>query len=238
MNYVFISDLHLEPTRPQVAELFIDFLKQQPPRHTTLYILGDLFEVWIGDDDKTSFNQYIISSLQSAVLSGMKISIIHGNRDFLLGKQFIKETGCKLLPDYQVIDIHNTKVLLTHGDLLCTLDRSYLKFRKMTRKWWLQKLFLLTSLKRRQAIANHMRLKSNQYNSTKAEHIMDVTLHEVENVMRKFEVLHLIHGHTHREAVHQFQIANQPATRTVLGAWHERGSALVWNDKGRELIKI
>lgn len=238
MNYVFISDLHLEAARPQMAELFINFLKQQATCHTHLYILGDLFEVWIGDDDKNEFNQYIINTLKDATLSGLKIFIIHGNRDFLLGKRFFKETGCQLLPEYHVIHVHNQNVLLTHGDLLCTLDQPYLKFRKKTRKWWVQKLFLLKSLQKRQAIASEMRAKSKQNNSTKADHIMDVTQQEVERVMRKFKVSHLIHGHTHREAVHHFKIEEQLATRTVLGAWHDRGSALVWSEAGRELVSI
>jgi UDP-2,3-diacylglucosamine hydrolase len=165
--------------------------------------------------------------------------MMHGNRDFLLGKKFFRMTGCQLLRDPQVITMYGTPTLLMHGDTLCTKDIAYLKFRKKVRNRFIQALFLLKSLAKRQAVVARYREASKAYVSTTPDHIMDVTQAEVERVMKKYAVQHLIHGHTHRKAVHAFQLNDQPATRTVLGAWHHQGSVFVCRSNGeRELVDL
>ncbi len=240
MNTLFISDLHLEEERPNITELFLKFLENHSKRHASaLYILGDFFEVWIGDDNIAPFNQSIIHALRKATDKGLPIYFMHGNRDFLLGKRFLRASGCKLLPDEHVLNLANSPTLLLHGDMLCTADIKYLKFRKKSRNWLLQKIFLFKPLRKRQAIANNYRQASKIHTSTMPDHIMDVTQSEVERIMQKYHVQHLIHGHTHRPGVHHFELCNMPATRTVLGPWHEHGSALLCDEKGnKELIHI
>ena len=165
--------------------------------------------------------------------------MIHGNRDFLLGKKFFRETSCQLLPDEHVINLYGSPTLLMHGDTLCTRDKAYLKFRKKARNWFFQKIFLFKSLKKRRAISEKYREASKAYTSTAPDNIMDVTQEEVIRVMKKHHVQYLIHGHTHREAIHQFQLNNKTATRTVLGAWHECGSVLICDASGKqEMIKL
>lgn len=236
---IFISDLHLEEARPDITALFLKFLATTAKEADALYILGDFFEAWIGDDNLSPFNQSIILALKTATSQGLPVYIMHGNRDFLLGKTFFHMTGCRLLPDTYVLNIFGTPTLLMHGDILCTLDVAYLKFRKKSRHWLIQKLFLFKSLAKRQAIVARYRQASKAHISTLPDYIMDVTQTEVERVMQKHGVQHLIHGHTHREAVHTFQLDNKPATRTVLGAWHEQGSALFCYSGGKqELVTL
>ncbi len=236
---MFISDLHLEEDRPDIAEIFIKFMQKEAVKAQALYILGDLFEAWIGDDDLTLFNQKMINTLKQATSSGLPIYLTHGNRDFLLGKTFLKATGCQLLKDEEVILINQIPTLLLHGDTLCTEDINYLKFRKKARSFWFKKLVLLKSLKKRREMARQYREKSKMHTSTTPDYIMDVTQSAVINVMKKHTVQHLIHGHTHREAIHSFSLNQQDATRTVLGAWHSEGSALICKENGKkELIHI
>lgn len=233
----FISDLHLEQNQPDIAKIFFDFLKKTTQPGHTLYILGDFFEVWIGDDDLNPFHQSVITALHEATSNGLPIYFIHGNRDFLLGRKFFQKTGCQLLPDEYVINLNGIPTLLMHGDTLCTEDKNYLKFRKKVRNKFFQLLFLWKSLKKRREIANRYRESSKKYVSTAPQHIMDVTQAEVERIMQKHKVQHLIHGHTHREAVHRFELNHLNATRTVLGAWHERGSVLVCDETGKQELK-
>lgn len=234
MSTYFIADLHLEESRPDISSLFLQFLRQEAPYMKTLYILGDLFEVWIGDDDHSPFNQSIINALQAVCSQGISIYLMRGNRDFLMGKQFMRQTGCRLLPDEKRISLANQPTLLMHGDTLCTRDSDYLRFRKHTRRFLVQKLFLLKSLTKRRAIAQKARQLSHQHTHTTAPEIMDVTLDEVARVMLKHQVLHLIHGHTHRPNIHHFTLNGQAATRTVLAPWHEKGSALLCHEDGRQ----
>lgn len=235
----FISDLHLEASRPDITSLFFKFLEDQTKPNQTLYILGDFFEAWVGDDDLTPFNLSIIEALKKATSQGLPIYIMHGNRDFLLGKKFLRASGCKLLPDEFVVNLNGIPTLLMHGDTLCTDDKKYLEFRKKTRSWLGKKIILLHSLKKRQAMAAHYREQSKKYTSTAPQNIMDVTQHEVARLMQKHNVQHLIHGHTHREAVHSFELNGMPATRTVLGPWHTEGRALRCDEDGKQtLIKF
>lgn len=239
MIKAFISDLHLEEKRPDIADLFKQFLSTLPKIAESLYILGDFFEKWIGDDDLTPFNIKIIDTLKKTTESGLPIFFMHGNRDFLIGKKFLKMTGCTLLPDEYVINIFGTPTLLMHGDSLCTQDIKYQKFRKKSRSWLFKKWVSMYSLEKRRAIAERYREASKAHTSTTAEYLMDVTDSEVVSVMQKHQVQHLIHGHTHRPFVHQFELNGTTATRTVLGPWHEHGSALICSVDGkREMINI
>jgi UDP-2,3-diacylglucosamine hydrolase len=239
MTTYVISDLHLSEDHPDMKDLFFNFLRNEAIHAKTLYILGDFFESWIGDDDRSIFNEEIKHALKKASLNGLSIFFMHGNRDFLIGKRFLKETGCTLLPDEHLTSLYGIPMLFMHGDTLCTEDVKYLKFRKKARNWWIQKLFLLKSLKKRQALAKQYRAASLEHISTLPDRIMDVTQSEVERVMLKHKVLHLIHGHTHRKAIHPFYLKGKLATRTVLGAWHEKGNALLCHSNGkREFIEF
>lgn len=238
MHKLFISDLHLEESRPDIADIFLRFLKNEAAKAEALYILGDFFEIWIGDDDVTPFNLLIMNALCKAASDGLPIFFMHGNRDFLLGKKFLREAGCILLPDEYVLDLYGTPILLMHGDTLCTNDKAYLKFRRKVRNPIMQKLFLWKKLAKRRAIAENYRLKSKAHTSTAPDDIMDVTQAEVEGKMRKHHVLDLIHGHTHRQAIHSFALDNKPATRFVLGPWHEDGNVLVWDKSGQKEFKV
>lgn len=238
MSILFISDLHLDKNHSDIAEIFQRFLSQQAKHAKALYILGDFFEAWIGDDDLTDFNKSIIKALKDSTDSGLPIYFMHGNRDFLIGKKFSQATGCKLLPEEYVVDIYGTPTLLMHGDTLCTRDVKYLKFRKKVRCWLVQKFILLKSLEKRRAIADHYRAGSKSHVAMLPDNIMDVTQEEVERVMKKHQVQHLIHGHTHRQAVHTFELNHKLATRTVLGAWHEFGNVLVCDESGKQEFVI
>jgi UDP-2,3-diacylglucosamine hydrolase len=238
MKNLFISDLHLDESHPEMARLFLTFLHKASLEAQALYILGDFFEAWIGDDDLTPFNLTIIQALKKATDSGLKIFLMHGNRDFVIGKKFLKMTGCVLLPEEYVVNLHGTPTLLMHGDTLCSDDIAYLKFRRKARIKFLQNIFFLwwpLSVRRKKAAM--MRAKSKEYTSTAPEKIMDVTQAEVERVMQKHGVQHLIHGHTHRPNVHHFQLNNHSATRTVLGAWHSAGSVLVCDETGKQTLE-
>lgn len=238
MNTLFISDLHLEEQRPEMTELFLKFLKEDTLHAQALYILGDFFESWIGDDDISPFTLQVIQGLREATQRGLPIYLMHGNRDFLLGKKFLRATGCQLLPDEYVVDLYGTPTLLMHGDTLCTEDKKYLKFRKKSRNWLYKKVVLLKSLESRRDLAARMRAASREHTKTAAHYIMDVTQAEVERVMQEHAVQHLIHGHTHREAVHRFELNNQGATRIVLGAWHEQGSVLICDGDGKKDLVV
>ncbi|HSW71647.1 MAG TPA: UDP-2,3-diacylglucosamine diphosphatase [Gammaproteobacteria bacterium] len=239
MSHFFIADLHLEEARPALTALFLKFLKEEARTAKALYILGDLFEVWIGDDDNSKFNQAIIAALRQKANQGTALYFIRGNRDFLIGKRFQREAACQILPDEYRLIQNGQVTLLMHGDTLCTQDEKYLRFRKKSRNFFIQKLFLLKSLRKRKALAEKARKLSYEHTQQVASPIMDVTQSEVERLMLKHETLHLIHGHTHRPAVHRFLLAGQEATRTVLAPWHEKGSALVYHGDGkREFIEF
>lgn len=238
MISIIISDLHLEESRPEITQLFLRFLKESTYSNHHLYILGDFFEAWIGDDDLTPYNQMIIQALKQATEQGLTIYFMHGNRDFLIGKKFLKMTGCILLPDEYIAHLGGVPTLLMHGDTLCTRDIAYLKFRKKARSWLFQKIVLLYSLKKRRAMAARYRAASKAHTSTTAEAIMDVTLEEVVRLLNKHHSQHLIHGHTHRPGVHSFELNGLPATRTVLGAWHDAGSALICREDGRRDLVV
>lgn len=224
---LFIADLHLSEDRLDISELFFHFLQTSAREAQALYILGDLFEVWIGDDNINDFTERVAAQIKQLSDSGVPVYFIHGNRDFLLGKNYAKKAGMILLPELQSIDLYGHSALIMHGDSLCTLDVDYQKFRTQSRKKWWQTLMLSLPLFIRRAIANKARAQSKQANSNKSMTIMDVTQDQVELVMRNAKVNLLIHGHTHRPDTHQFTLDNQDARRIVLGDWYNQGSILM-----------
>ena len=232
---LFISDLHLDPERPAVTELFLELLNTRARNSKAIYILGDLFEAWIGDDDTSPMNQAVCKGLKRCALSGTPVFIMHGNRDFLLGEKFVEASGCTLLDDPALIDLYGTPTLLMHGDLLCTDDTEYMSFRKMVRDPQWQSELLSKSLEDRQLIASGMRAKSREQTGGKPESIMDVNDDAVRDTMSNHKVQRLIHGHTHRPAVHDLSIAGKPAQRIVLGDWYEQGSLLECTSSGCRL---
>lgn len=219
MTTLFISDLHLSPERPAVTGAFYRFLEKQGAKADALYILGDLFEAWIGDDDPSPLSRDVIAKLKAYTDSGKQLFFLHGNRDFLVGKRFARETSCTLLPEHKVIDLYGQPVLLLHGDTLCIEDIAYQKFRWKVRNpigtWLLSHL----PLKKRLQIASDWRQKSMNANSNKSSNIMDVTPDEAERVFQKYGVKRMIHGHTHRPDRH----AHQHGERIVLGDWEANG---------------
>jgi UDP-2,3-diacylglucosamine hydrolase len=230
---LFISDLHLEQNQPQITRQFLQLLKECDSSVDALYILGDLFEVWIGDDDDAPFHREIIEALHAVTQRGLPIFFLYGNRDFLIGKQFLQKTGCHLLKDEEKISVYKTPVLIMHGDTLCTQDLAYLRARKKARHIVWQTLFLLLPLWLRRKIANKMRAKSMQHMRKTPLEIMDVTEEEVKRVMQEHKVDFLVHGHTHRPGFHTFSLDEKAVTRIVLGAWHEHGNMLVWDETGK-----
>jgi UDP-2,3-diacylglucosamine hydrolase len=227
MATLFISDLHLCAQRPAVMDMFLAFLRDRALHADALYILGDLFEYWIGDDaaDDGEFAA-ILAGLRAVTQHGTPVYIMHGNRDFLIGAGFEKATGCRLLPDPSTITLYGEPVLLMHGDTLCTDDVAYQNFRRLVRDpQWIAG-FLAKSREERNALVRNLRATSKAAMAEKPPEIMDVNALTVEAVMREHRIRHLIHGHTHRPAQHKFSLDGQPARRTVLGDWYEHGSVL------------
>ncbi|MDD9174820.1 UDP-2,3-diacylglucosamine diphosphatase [Aliivibrio finisterrensis] len=226
MTILFISDLHLSPLRPDITDCFLDFMNTEAIHAEKLYVLGDLFEFWIGDDDNSPFNVVIKEAFKALTQHGVKCYFIQGNRDFLLNKRFCKETGVQLLADHTVININNEKVLIMHGDTLCIDDIKYQEFRAKVHQPWLQWVFNRIPLFIRQRIVKNVQDKIKEKKQHKKLTIMDVTQSEVERVMRQEGVKRLIHGHTHRPNVHTFNHNSEEMTRIVLGDWYTQGSIL------------
>lgn len=223
---LLISDLHLEEKRPDITRAFLHFLATRARQAEALYILGDFFEAWIGDDGMTPFQHDIARALRELSDSGTRICLMHGNRDFLIGKAFCRQAGCTLLKDPSLVELGGQRVLLMHGDSLCTLDVGYMKLRR-----WLRNplsLFILRNLPlaTRHKLARKLRSESRAQTRMKASDIVDVTPEEVIKVMAEHGVRTLIHGHTHRPAVHELEVSGQPARRIVLGDWDRQGWAL------------
>lgn len=236
---LFISDLHLDAQRPAVTRLFLDFLTGLDPQQCTgLYILGDLFEAWIGDDDDNAHYQQVLAGLRATTARGLPIWIMHGNRDFLLGEDFAQATGCTLLADPALIDLGGIPTLLMHGDTLCTDDHEYLQFRQMVRNPDWQRQFLAKPLAERRQIAANLRETSRQRTGEKQAEIMDVNQLSVLETLQQHGVMRLIHGHTHRPAVHNLTLGGQPAQRIVLGDWYEQGSLLRSENGSLKLIDL
>jgi len=231
MSILFIADLHLSPQRPAVTRAFLHFLQQQAVTAQALYILGDLFEAWIGDDDNSSLSIEVQKALKELTERGIALYIQHGNRDFLLGRRFMRATGATLLGDEHIIDYQGCRALLMHGDTLCVDDIDYQRFRRRARNPLYKFCLGLLSLKRRQRLAADWRAKSAAANANKPSAIMDVNANAVDAVMEKYQISTLIHGHTHRPNRHQ----HSAGERIVLGDWHDHGWVLIWDKSGFEL---
>jgi len=219
MTTLFIADLHLEESRRDITDAFLGFLPREAHGIDALYILGDFFEAWIGDDENTPLQQEVAGALQAVSASGTRLYLMHGNRDFLIGEDFCDRIGAQLLEDPTRIDLYGEPTLLMHGDSLCTRDLEYMKFRKSARSTQWQQAFLQRPLADRQQVARQMRQISQMKNQGKQQDIMDVTPEEVVRVMEEHDVQRLIHGHTHRPAVHDLTVAGGSAQRFVLGDW-------------------
>ena len=232
MTALFISDLHLTAGDAETTRRFVDFMNGPARTADELYILGDLFEAWLGDDDDDPRLEPIVAALQSLTADGVACSLMHGNRDFLLGERFCAATGTRLLGDYERITVHGQPVLLTHGDLLCTDDTRYLTLRAELRSLQWQREFLSKPLAERRQIASDLRQLSATEIAQKSDYNMDVNQTAVESAMREHDVTLLLHGHTHRPGVHRFDLEAREATRIVLGAWYHEASIVRWSGEG------
>ena len=238
---LFISDLHLDGERPDITAQFLEFIEREAREAQALYILGDLFEAWIGDDDPDADKRRVIAALRSLTQAGVPLYFIHGNRDFLIGRRFAAETGAKLLADGTLIELYGKRVLLMHGDTLCIDDPSYQRLRRIVRNPLVQFILRRLSLRQRQKLAARMRAGSKAHIESMdqaAPQIMDVNQDEVCRTFASEHADIIIHGHTHRPAVHEVQVGNRVATRIVLGDWYEQGSVLRWNERGFELAGL
>lgn len=232
---LFIADLHLDSSHPEIGKLFLGFLDTDAGKSDALYILGDLFEVWLGDDDNNPQHRKVIDAIKQLTMQGTPVYIQHGNRDFLIGSRFESLTGCQLLPDPYVIELYGNRILLMHGDLLCTDDIDYQQFRQQVRDPdWIRKTLQLP-LKKRAEIAKNLRQQSQQHIQAKPEDIMDVNPDTVKQYMQDNNTPILIHGHTHRPAIHEL---DNKTRRIVLGDWVTQGSVLRWNRDGYRLQSI
>lgn len=235
MYTLFISDLHLHESRPQITRAFFHFLHTQAINAESLYILGDFFDAWIGDDDDAELPQQVADELLALTRNGVTVYFMHGNRDFLLGDSYAKKSGMIIVPEGTVIDLYGTATLLVHGDALCTDDKDYQAFRAMVRSPQWQQQVLAQPLAARRALAAQLRDKSQSMNSLKAADIMDVTPAEVVKQMEEAKVQVMIHGHTHRPARHKLLANNRPAERIVLGDWHDFAWCIRADSNGMEL---
>lgn len=223
MATFFISDLHLAGNRPEITAAFDNFLQSTAKGADALYILGDFVDAWIGDDDDAPFVTQIKELLARYARSGTPVFFMHGNRDFLLGEAFAEQAGIRLIPDPAVIDLYGRKVLLMHGDSLCTRDQEYMQFRQQVRSPAWQAQVLSLPLAQRREMAAGLRAKSKSMSSMKAEDIMDVTPEEVVRSLKEHGVDTLIHGHTHRPNRHTLDLDGKPGERIVLGDWEQQG---------------
>ncbi len=232
MTTLFVSDVHLSRERPDIVERFVAFIDHETRAADALYILGDLFDLWLGDDDDREPHPQVVGALRRRCESGLPIHVIHGNHDFLLGSRFERESGCRLLAEPARVEVPDTLVIALHGDVLCTRDEDYQAFRRQARDPRRQAEFLRLPLPARLEHAARLRHDSREATRLKTSEIMDVTPEAVEHMLLDTGTRCMIHGHTHRPAVHVIECAGERATRIVLGDWYEQGSVLVWNEAG------
>ena len=239
MTTLFISDLHLDPERPGITRLFGEFVDGEARRADALYVLGDLFEAWVGDDDPSETGAFVAARLRALADAGVPVFFMRGNRDFLLGADFARRAGVAILPDPAVVDLYGRPTLLMHGDLLCTDDDAYQRFRAQTRDPRWQAQFLAQPLEARLAFARQARAASQAHQSGlqaqgTMETITDVSPAAVADAFRRYGIDRIIHGHTHRPAVHEAD----GRTRIVLGDWYEQGSVLRVDEAGAKLASL
>jgi UDP-2,3-diacylglucosamine hydrolase len=228
MTTLFVSDLHLDASRPRITRLFTAFVRDEASRADAVYILGDLFEAWIGDDADDETGDEVAAALASLHARGVPVFFIHGNRDFLLGDAYARRARMTLLPDASVVEVEGERILLMHGDTLCTDDAPYQAFRAQAHAPGWQRAFLSRPLDERRAFAAQARAESARYTRSVADAITDVNAQAVASTLRAHGVQRLVHGHTHRPARHAFELDGAPVERIVLGDWYEQGSVLRW----------
>ena len=243
MTTLFISDLHLDPTRPDITQLFGEFVDGEARHAEALYILGDLFEAWIGDDDPSETGAFVAQKLKALGDSGVPVSFIRGNRDFLVGEDYARRAGMSILPDPAVVTLYGKPTLLMHGDLLCSDDTAYQQFRAQTRNPAWQAQFLSQPLPARLAFAQQARAASQMRqgelrDAGTMETITDVAPRTVAETFARYGVDTMIHGHTHRPAVHELEVGGQPYRRIVLGDWYTQGSVLRVDAAGAALSAL
>lgn len=235
MARLFVSDLHLDASAPEATEQFLEFLHEHALGSEALYILGDLFESWIGDDETQPDKLRACAGIRSVTSSGVPCFVLHGNRDFLIGPRFCELTGARLLPDPVVAELNGERVLVTHGDALCVDDHPYQELRTIVRDPSWQRNFLKLPLIDRDRLAGQARAGSRAHTARTTAYVMDVNEQAVENAFRSTQTRRMIHGHTHRPGVHDTLVDGEPAQRIVLGAWYEQGSYLVQDGGSYEL---
>jgi len=238
MSRLFVSDVHLDASSPEAVEQFLGFLREHAAGSQALYILGDLFEVWIGDDDPEPEKERVCAGLRTLTRSGVAVFVLHGNRDFLLGRGFCESTGCRLIADPIISEFDGERILLTHGDALCTDDHSYQELRSIVRTPTWQRKFLALPVADRDMLANQARAGSKNHTARTTPTIMDVNSEAVVAAFRATGVKRIIHGHTHRPGIHEITVDGQTAQRIVLGAWYEQGSYLRYEDGRYELLEL
>lgn len=231
-RYLLVSDLHLDAASPAAVAQFLGFLDGEATRCDGLYILGDLFESWIGDDDDEGTRRQVCAGLRRLTQRGVPCRIQHGNRDFLLGAAFAARTGCELVGDPLVLQLDGHRVVLSHGDALCTGDVAYQRFRRVTRSHFVQRTWLALPLPARRTLAGLARRRSHAHTRRLPAAIMDVAPEAVAALLRATRADILIHGHTHRPGVHRIEVDGRECTRIVLGDWYEQGSVLALNSDG------
>ena len=238
MTTYFISDLHLDDAQPGATARFLDFMAHRAPEASALYILGDLFEYWVGDDFSSALSQQVCERLRALSDAGTKLYFMAGNRDFLLGPQWCAKAGLRQLDDPTVIELNGGRVLLCHGDTLCTDDVPYQQFRQQVRDPRWQQQFLAQDLQQRLAFADSARSQSQEITAAKAEAIMDVNADAVTKAFAEHNAPTLIHGHTHRPTDEAWPQAGPTARRLVLGAWHDHAEIAVADSKGLRLVAL
>lgn len=236
MSAWFASDLHLDPSAPGIADRFVRFLAGPARSAQSLYLLGDLFEAWVGDDDPEPAHREVIAAIAALAAAGTLVYVMRGNRDFLIGERFCAESGALLLDDPAIVTVADTRVLLTHGDGLCVDDAAYQRLRALVRDPRVREGFARLPLAQRRRLADEARAGSREHLATAAEYITDVSPAAVEALFRAAAVGTLIHGHTHRPALHESKVDGRPVQRFVLGDWHAGAQVLHWDLGGPRLL--